>query len=126
MTDPPNEFALQLQTLRHERSLSIRALAKLTGVSAVTIWKWEHGDCNPRRRHMLALENAFGMPLGSLGGAGGNEVAGELSSPGTHAVSNPALSAQPDTLANVITRAKEMIAKAAGNSPDHVVIRLDF
>jgi transcriptional regulator with XRE-family HTH domain len=96
------------------------------GVSGATIWKWEHGECNPRPRLISALVKALQVPVSSLiAPAGGDEPLAVIPGPEAQERLDPVLS-QPELLADVIAQAKQMIAKAAGNSPDKILIRLDF
>jgi transcriptional regulator with XRE-family HTH domain len=97
-----------LRALRAERKLSIRDLAKQAGVSPVAVWHWEHGHNKPRARSIPALLGALGLPAGSLSGLPDNDEALAAS------------------LANVVDQAKQIVAKAAGTSPDQIVVHIVF
>lgn len=59
--------ALQrLGALRRERHLTQQELADLVDVSVVTIKSWEYGARKPTRAHCVALEQALGVPAGTL------------------------------------------------------------
>jgi transcriptional regulator with XRE-family HTH domain len=140
VTEPPSEFAHHLRTLREAQGLSIRALAALVGVSSVTIWKWEKGDSKPRSRLLLPLAKALDVSpvaLGLIVGAnnalipGADEKMHEDNSanqaePVGSAAGTSAGSAHPEALADVIARAKQMIAEASGTGPNNITILIEY
>lgn len=54
-------FADNLKRLRHERFLSQDELAKLSGVSQQSIWRYETGQAAPLGRTVRALAEALGV-----------------------------------------------------------------
>jgi len=55
---PPVDFAARLRHLRLKRKLTMRALASSVGVSAPSIFQWEHGT-HARPDHLKALAEAL-------------------------------------------------------------------
>lgn len=123
-------FASQLRSLRETRGLSVRALADSVGVSKVTIWKWERGDNEPRARMATALAQALDISpvqLGLVAGAGGLANGAERSGNLADGGSLEARSQESaETLAEVIARAKQMIADASGASSDNITISIEY
>lgn len=142
MIDPPGDFARQLRSLREAQGLSVRALADLVGVSSVTIWKWEKGDSKPRARLLPSLAQALDVPAGRLKAPSGNKrtAANSLNAglpgkpplgPAEPAESAPAEddetgAAPPEPLADVIARAKQMIADASGTGTKNITILIEY
>jgi transcriptional regulator with XRE-family HTH domain len=63
----PVELARRVRAKREAEGLSIRAAARLLGMSAATISRVESGEHLPERDHLLRLSNWAGMPLGAVG-----------------------------------------------------------
>ena len=138
MTEPSSEFAQQLRSLREAQGLSIRALATLVGVSSVTIWKWEKGDSKPRPRLIPKLAQALHVSPGSLPPRAGRALEPDvpIDAPKAGSVDqaehaapragDPAGSDHPEALAEVIARAKQMIAEASGTSPNSITILIEY
>lgn len=38
-----------------------KAVGAAVGVSAQTVWRWEHGERVPRKRHLIELKEKFGI-----------------------------------------------------------------
>lgn len=119
MNEAPADFAQQLRSLREARGLSIRALAALVGVSKVTIWKWEKGDSAPRARSLLPLAKALQVAPYELG------VSGPLAMKMPDQIELESQD-QPEALADVIARAKRMIAEASGTTPQNITISIEY
>lgn len=119
MNEAPADFAQQLRSLREARGLSIRALAALVGVSKVTIWKWEKGDSVPRTRSLLPLAKALQVTPYELGAS----VPLTLRLPDQI---EPEAQDQAEALADVIARAKRMIAEASGTTPQNITISIEY
>lgn len=134
--DPLAGFAQHLRSLREAQGLSVRGLADRVGVSSVTIWKWERGDSKPRPNLLLSLARALdvtpfqlnearapGDPVGgspdALARPGAVERTGQADAAG--AGGNPA-----EPLADVIARAKQMIADASGTGPGSITILIEY
>lgn len=141
MAESTGEFALQLRSLREAQGLSLRALANLVGVSSVTVWKWEKGESRPRARLIAPLARALDVsplhlrPSASqadkptlLGDAGPlvEPVASEQAEPAKREVDASAGSGQTEGLADVIARAKQMIAEASGTGSNSVTILIEY
>ena len=140
MAEPASGFAQQLRSLREAQGLSIRALAALIGVSSVTIWKWEKGDAKPRARLIWPLARALEVSPVAL-----NPVAGESKAlkpgvefqaqeaalplkpePAANGAGDVAGRGQAEALADVIARAKQMIAEASGTGPNNITIIIEY
>jgi transcriptional regulator with XRE-family HTH domain len=140
VVEPASGFAQQLRSLREAQGLSIRALAALIGVSSVTIWKWEKGDSKPRARLIPPLARALDISPVSL-----DPVAGEIKvlkpglefqsdkaalpakrEPAANGAGEGAGRGQSEALADVIARAKQMIAEASGTSPGNITIIIEY
>ena len=71
MTNPSSplvdaaQLATRVRAKRKADKLSLRAAAKILGMSAATISRVETGDHLPERDHLLRLADWAGVPLGS-------------------------------------------------------------
>lgn len=54
-------FADKIKELREERGLSINRLAKEVGVSATTVFRWEHSQADITGENLFALAKFFGV-----------------------------------------------------------------
>lgn len=141
MVESTGEFALQLRSLREAQGLSLRALAGRIGVSSVTVWKWEKGDSKPRARLIAPLARALEVSPLQLQSAGKDAekspASGELASPAEaptfsqgEAVGlqpgDASASGQAEGLADVIARAKQMIAEASGTGSNNITILIEY
>ena len=116
----------RLKNLRQKKGLTVSELADLVGVSRPTIWSWESARSEPRRRSLAALAAALGVSERDVLGA-------EL---GHEAATLPVSQHQPAerlstadsalTLADVIARAKEEIARFSGTEPSKVRIIVEI
>ena len=61
-----DQFADRLRALRAEHGYSLRALAKLVGVTANAVLRWEKAEATPTRDKMIELAEAFGVEAGWL------------------------------------------------------------
>lgn len=136
------EFALQLRSLREARGLSLRALASMIGVSSVTVWKWEKGDSKPRARLIDPLARALDVSPLRLQSAGKDEKSPAVREAGVpvktaatatatgdgdvREAGEAVASAQAEGLADVIARAKQMIAEASGAGSDNITILIQY
>lgn len=132
MVETSKPFASHLRSLREARGLSVRALADSVGVSKVTIWKWERGDNEPRARMATALARALEVSPGQLGlvtGSGAAEVADEAAvavSPVERGSLEARTQESAETLAEVVARAKQMIADASGTGRNNITISIEY
>jgi len=62
----PEAFGARLRRLRKQFGLTQPALARLTNVTKLTVWKWERGDARPRHGALRALARVFAMSEGEL------------------------------------------------------------
>lgn len=128
MADMPGDFAQQLRSLREAQGLSVRGLANLVGVSSVTVWKWESGGTKPRGRMIAPLAKALGVPLGHFKAparGGGSDQEGEADFAG-QGVDSLGDDSQSEPLAEVIARAKQMIADASGTGSSSITILIEY
>lgn len=44
-----------------EKGVTHRAVGAAVGVSAQTVWRWEHGERAPRPKHLKLLKDKFGI-----------------------------------------------------------------
>lgn len=61
------QLAARVRAKRDAEKLSLRAAAKILGMSAATISRVESGEHLPERDHLLRLADWAGMPLGAAG-----------------------------------------------------------
>jgi transcriptional regulator with XRE-family HTH domain len=119
----------------------MRALASLIGVSSVTVWKWEKGDSKPRARLIAPLARALDVAPRQLHAAVRKaDSPGEIAEPGsvgegdlaTSELSRPSMQedesglGQAEPLAEVIARAKQMIAEASGTGSNNITIVIEY
>lgn len=134
-----DDFAQQLRQLREDQGLTVRALAALTGVSTVTIWKWESGASKPRERLMKALTRALGVRQTSFGYSAASSARADdepkvIGQPSPGTANNGPLprspaqqnTAQPEMLSDVVARAKDMISQASGVSLNQISVRVEY
>lgn len=132
VVEPSKAFASQLRSLREARGLSVRALADSVGVSKVTIWKWERGDNEPRARMATALARALDVSpvqLGLATSAGTGEGLDDAAGAGFSAERGSLetrTQESAETLAEVIARAKQMIADASGTGRNNITISIEY
>lgn len=124
---------MQLRTLRETHGLSVRALAERVGVSKVTIWKWERGDNEPRNRHLLPLAKALQVRPEELKATlppGLGDLPMHDQSVGVGSDIDPNIDSTVKTqardLAEVVSRAKQMIADASGVAPKNISITIEY
>jgi transcriptional regulator with XRE-family HTH domain len=68
------ELAARVRAKREAEGLSLRAAAKVLGMSAATISRVESGDHLPERDHLLLLADWAGLPLGEKSRQRRNEL----------------------------------------------------
>lgn len=131
----PREFAQQLRSLREAHGLSVRALAGLVGVSSVTIWKWEKGESRPRIRLLAPLAKALDVTPNHLRSFAIDDDRAPVqvkpealhqAVPDAQPLPNPEDQAQVEVLADVIAKAKQMIAEVSGIGANNITIRIEY
>lgn len=131
MVEPPRVFAQQIRSLREAQGLSVRALAGLVGVSSVTIWKWEKGESKPRARLLTPLADALDVAPNHLRAfATEHHDSSAPMPPGglleAQALTVPEDEAPMEVLADVIAKAKQMIAEVSGIGANNITIRIEY
>ena len=61
-------FKEQLTALRRQARLTQAELGRRLGVSATTIYKWEHGQCEPGIDSLNTMARIFGVSVDALCG----------------------------------------------------------
>ena len=61
-----DQFSGRLRALRAENGHSLRALAKMVGVTANAVLRWEKAEVTPTRDKMIELAEAFEVEPGWL------------------------------------------------------------
>ena len=61
-----DQFSSRLRALRAEKGFSLRALAKMVGVTANAVLRWEKAEVTPTRDKMIELAEAFEVEPGWL------------------------------------------------------------
>jgi transcriptional regulator with XRE-family HTH domain len=61
-----DQFSGRLRALRAENGYSLRALAKMVGVTANAVLRWEKAEVTPTRDKMIELAEAFEVEPGWL------------------------------------------------------------
>lgn len=105
----------------------MRALAELVGVSKVTIWKWEKGDSEPQARLIPPLAKALNVPPIQLRPTfkGTGNLPEQMEAEGQDQGAAGARG-QAEGLAEVIAKAKQMIADASGVGPKNITISIEY
>jgi transcriptional regulator with XRE-family HTH domain len=62
----PEQVGTRLKRLREQRGITLTALAATTGISKSTLSRLETGQRRPTLELLLALSNAYGVPLDDL------------------------------------------------------------
>ena len=57
---------LRIRQLRERKGVSLRELARLSGVGAATLCRIESGEANPRLSTLLSLAEVLGVFVGDL------------------------------------------------------------
>jgi transcriptional regulator with XRE-family HTH domain len=135
VVEPLREFAQQLRSLREAQGLSVRALAGRVGVSSVTIWKWEKGESRPRVRLLTPLAEALDVAPNQLRSfvTGQDNSAKRIMPEASYqagaegpALPQPDEQLQVEVLADVIAKAKQMIAEVSGIGANNITIRIEY
>ena len=69
MTKPPREndgFPARLRRIRLQQGLTVKAAAKIAGISETSYWCWESGRVTPKLWRAGAIARALGVPVAAL------------------------------------------------------------
>lgn len=112
-------FSQRLSALRTEKGLSKSGLARALGVTPTCVWNWEEGNTHPRADALARLAAKLGTTPEFLElGSGGNVHHLEFDA--------PAQTRPGESVAEVVRRAREAVAAAAGLSIDQVRITIEY
>lgn len=116
-------FGERLRFYRQRRGLSRTRLATLTGLSAPTLWAWEAGKTQPRRRSLDAVAAALDVSVEEL--LTGAPSSGQLPEAATAAETEVTASA-PSSISEKLRPFKAEIASLLGVEPGqvHITIKL--
>lgn len=123
--DDIEEFHERLTRLRKERKLSRAELAKRAEVSEPSVWAWEIGKRQPRRRNIRALAASLDVSEREL-------LLGMDAGPGkAEGAEGRSIELRPDvapstTLSELIASSKKLIADLAGTTSDKVRIVIEM
>ena len=108
-------FGARLRELRKARGMSIEGLAKLVGVTKLSVLNWEKDKASPRAESTAALAEVLRVTP--------EELAGHAAppEPERRAPGRPG-----PALAEIVDSCRETIAAAAGVEPGHVDIAIRF
>ena len=116
-------FGERLRFYRQRRGLSRTRLATLTGLSAPTLWAWETGKTQPRRRSLDAVAAALDVSVEEL--LTGAPSSAQLPEAATAAETEVTASA-PSSISEKLRPFKAEIASLLGVEPGqvHITIKL--
>ena len=112
-------FSTRLTALRVQRSLSKSALARTVGVSTTCVWNWEEGNTHPRPDALERLAAALSTTGAYLDRGVGPERHETPAKP-----ADVLDAAEP--VGELIRRARQQIAEAAGLKFEQVKIVLEY
>jgi transcriptional regulator with XRE-family HTH domain len=116
-------FGKRIAWLRSQKGWTLADLGKEVGVSGTCVWNWEEGNTHPRPASLASLAKALEVTPEHL--LDGQAEQKSLPTNGNHeAVEAETL--PPISLAELINRAREAIAEAAGLPASKVRIVLDY
>ena len=128
-----NSFAERLIALREERGMTKSGLSRAVGVTTTCVWNWEEGNTHPRADTLARLARALATTAAYLERgvipAGANYTAPQpiaASSTMAAATGPSVITSAPPTVAEVIMRARNDIAEAAGLRLDQVKVVLQY
>lgn len=102
-TQTEDSFPVRLARLRKEQGLTLESLAALANVSKPTVWAWEQGKARPTPERFAVLARALGVAE--------EELRTERES---------------DALANALSQARSLVAKAFGVDPACVKVMIEI
>lgn len=100
------DLSTRLRAVRHQRGLSLRAVAERTGVSAPAVFQWERGT-TPRKEHLEALADAL------------------LVSP-EYLVSGDENDAWSTWIEEAVLQAKHTLSERTGVDPEQINVTIDL
>ena len=101
--EPGDTLPVRIARLRKQQGLTLEALAALVNVSKPTVWAWEQGKARPTPERITALAERLGV---------GEE---ELRT-----------GRDGDALAEALSQARRMVAKAYGVDPARVKVSIEL
>lgn len=113
-----HELAALLRVLRNEAKLTLAQVALAIGVSAPTVWAWEHGRARPTPDKLAAIAKAFGVELEMLTRAADGQERGTRS--------RAAAQDSEATRAQLLEAGRQLIAKAYNIEPSAIRISVEL
>jgi len=115
-------FAARLRESRSQKGLSKSDLARAVGVSTTCVWNWEEGNTNPRPRALARIAAALLTTEEFLSRGVPPAVAAQEARP----IVSAAVASTRMAVGEVILRAREDIAAAAGLALERVKVVLEY
>jgi transcriptional regulator with XRE-family HTH domain len=115
-------FGKRIAWLRSQKGWTLADLGKEVGVSGTCVWNWEEGNTHPRPASLASLATALETTTEYL--LEGKDEPTPTPANGNHPAGSDTI--PPVSLADLINRAREAIAEAAGLHPSSVRIVLDY
>ena len=106
-------FGPLIRRWRQQQGLTVAKLAERMGVSRPTIWAWESGKSQPRKRMLSALRREMGAAASSEASASVQPV-------------SPDPGSDDRSLQRAVAETKERIANIAGTMPEKVTVIVEF
>ncbi|WP_421852795.1 helix-turn-helix domain-containing protein [Novosphingobium sp.] len=101
--EPGDTLPVRIARLRKEQGLTLEALAALVNVSKPTVWAWEQGKSRPTQERIAALAQLLGVAEDELINGRDGEA-----------------------LANALSQARNVVAKAFGVDPSRVKVSIEL
>lgn len=114
-------FSGRLKALRIQHGLSKSAVARAVGVSTTCVWNWEEGNTRPRPDALARTAVALSTTEAYLERGVGSESVHASTAPTSVADANV-----PESVSEVIRRAREQVARAAGLTFEQVRVVLEY
>ena len=113
------KFATRLNNLRGAKGFTKSSLAKRLGVSTTCVWNWEEGNTHPRPGALARIAAVLSTTEAFL-------ERGVTPSDAPGGASSPLGAVKQAGVAEIIRRAREDIAAAAGLTVDQVKVVLEY
>lgn len=98
-----------IRSRRKAQNLGVPDLASAVGVSETAVWRWDAGQSKPKAAHHERLAAKLGVTKREL--VEGLELAARLRD-------------EPDTAAEVLSRARERLAEINGVEPCEIILEM--